>query len=91
MANSFIDLCLEEIARDYGPGTLPWAKANRPDEWKKMLTLERRVNEMALGDNQEGLRGVLDEYQELIVAMLKEFKSQPAHGRQGALAFEEMG
>lgn len=73
-ANRLIDLTLEEIGRDYQPGSLPWMKVNRPDEWGKMLTLERGINGMALGGNLDGLRGALNEYQSLIPAMVKEFK-----------------
>ena len=65
-ANSLIDLILEEIARDYEPGTLPWMKVNRPGEWEKMLTLERGTNETALEGDLKGLRELLDEYQRLI-------------------------
>ena len=70
-----IDLTLKEIGKDYQPGTLPWMKVNRPDKWGKMLISEGRVNGMALGGNLDGLRGALDEYKELIVGMVKEFKA----------------
>ena len=80
-ANSLIDFTLEEIARDYQPGVLPWAKANRRGEWDKMLTLERRINEIALGCNHEDLRGVLDEYRSLTLAMVKEFIALKEKGK----------
>jgi hypothetical protein len=50
-------------------------KANKPDKWRKILTLERRINGMVLGVNLNGLRRALNEYQSLIVTMVKEFKS----------------
>lgn len=50
-------------------------KANRPDEWGKMLTLERGINGMALGGNLDDLRGALNGYQTLILAMVKELKA----------------
>ncbi|GEM_PF-4208575 len=50
-------------------------KTNRPDKWGEMLTLERRINEMALVSNLKGLRRILSEYQRLILSMVKEFKA----------------
>jgi len=52
-----------------------------------LLTLERRINEMALGDNLKGLREVLDEYQELTLSMAKEFKA--TEKGQGIFSFGE--
>jgi len=80
-----VDQTLQEINRGWKPGASEWTKANRPDEWGKMLILECHINEMVLGGNQEGLRGVLDQYRGLILQIVKEFKSQPVHGRQGTL------
>jgi hypothetical protein len=40
-----------------------------------MLTMEGRVNEMALGSDTEGLKRALSEYQSLILAMVREFKA----------------
>ena len=74
-ANSLIELTLEEIARDYQPGTLVWMKRSRPKEWGTMLTIEERINKMALGGDRDGLRGALSDYQGLILAMVKEFKT----------------
>jgi hypothetical protein len=91
MANSLIDATIREIAQAYQPGALAWMKTNRPDEWGNMLTLERRVNETALGGHLKRLREVLSEYQGIILTMVEEFRSQPNHGRQGTFAFEEMG
>jgi len=74
-ANPLIDGTLGEIARDYQRGALCWMKVNTPNEWGKMLILEREINEIALESDTEGLRKVLSEYQSLILAMLREFKS----------------
>ena len=73
--DGLIDRTLREINEAWEPGTVEWIKANRPDEWRKLLTLEQRINRMALGGNLNGLRGGLNEYQSLILAMVKEFKS----------------
>lgn len=74
-ANELTDLTIEEITRDYQSGTLPWMKVNRPNEWGDMLTLEERVNKMALGSDTGGLKRALSEYQSLILTMVKEFKT----------------
>jgi hypothetical protein len=75
MANSLIDATIREIAQAYQPGTLAWMKTNWPDDWTHMLTLEGRVNEMALESDLGGLREALSEYQGLILSMVKEFKA----------------
>ena len=56
MDSLVIDLTLKEIAKDYQPGTLPWMKVNSPEEWRRMLILEQRINGMALEGNLDGLR-----------------------------------
>ena len=76
MVNSLIDATMREIAEAYQPSTLAWVKANRPDEWGKMLTLEQKVNEMAFRGDLDGLRGALNSYRELILAMVKRFKAE---------------
>jgi hypothetical protein len=88
-ANRLIDLTLEDIGRNYQPGSLPWMKVNRPDEWGKMLTLERRITGMALGDALDDLRGTLEEYQGLIAAVVKEFKVLKEEKGQGIFSFVE--
>lgn len=74
-ANSLIDSILEEIARGYHPGGLSWVKVNRPGEWRKMVLLEQRINETALEGNLKGLREGLNEYQDLILTMVRIFKT----------------
>ena len=66
-------------------------KANRPNDWGNMLTLEGRVNEMALGSDVEGLRRVLSEYQGLIITMVREFKALEETKEQGSFNFVELG
>lgn len=62
-------------------------KANRPDEWRKMLTLEGRANETALGNDTEGLKRALSDYQGLILALVKDFKALKEEKGQGMLNF----
>ena len=85
--NSLIDLTLAEIAREYHPGALVWMKANRPNDWGNMLTLERRINRTALEGDLRGLREVLSEYQGLILAMMGKFKTLQERKEQGAFEF----
>jgi len=73
-ANLLIDETLERINQEYQPGTLPWMKTNRLNEWEKLLAIECMVNELALGSNLNGLREALGEYQGLILVMVREFK-----------------
>lgn len=84
-----IDQTVEEINRGYKPGTLEWMKANRPDEWGEILTLEQRVNEMAFRDDLDDLRGALNSYRELIFSMLKRFKTQKEKKGQEIFNFVE--
>ena len=89
MASSLIDAILERINQEYHPGTFPWMKANRTDDWGNMLTLEGRVNEMALGSDTEGLREALSEYQSLILTMVREFRTIKEATEQGSFNFVE--
>ena len=74
-ARLLIDETLKRINQEYQSGTLPWMKTNRPNEWGKLLILERRINKTALDRNMRGLREALDEYQGLIFTMGEQFKS----------------
>lgn len=89
MGRSLISEALKEIASAYQLGTLGWMKVNRPDEWGKMLALEQRINEKALRSDTESLRKALSEYQELILAMVKEFKGVKEREKQEAFNFVE--
>lgn len=82
-ANSLIDDTLERINQGYHPGTLTWIKTNRPEEWGKILAIEGKINSMALGGNIEGLREALNNYQGVILAMVKFLKL--VKGRTGNL------
>ena len=87
-ANPLIEVTLKEIGQRYQPGTLAWMKMNRPDEWRKMLTIERKVNELAVGSNLEGFREALGEYQRLIISMVTGFKAIKENRRQEAFDFD---
>lgn len=73
-ANSLIDVALGMIAKGYSPGTLPWIKVDRPDDWRRMVGLEGEINERALKEDINGLKKALEHYQELIIRMVKNFE-----------------
>lgn len=73
-ANELIDLTLKEIAQGYHPGILAWMKVNRSEEWRKMLSLESEINEMASKGNVEGLKESLKGYKGLILNIMRIFK-----------------
>jgi hypothetical protein len=73
--HSKIDTALEEINRNYQPGTLEWTKVNRPEDWKKMISLEDRINQAILRGDGEELERALGDYQKLIFEMAKLFKT----------------
>ena len=78
-----IEQTLEEINQEWQPKTLEWIKANRGDEWAKILTLEGEINRMPLCGDLDGLRGALNSYRGLIIAMVKEFNSLKENKEQG--------
>lgn len=78
-----IDQMLREINSAWEPGVLAWTKANRPDEWGKMLTLEGEINKIALCGDLNAFREVLDSYRGIILAMVEEFKSQSLKEKKG--------
>ena len=84
-AMTMIERTIQKINENYEAGLIEWIKLNRPNEWGKMLTMEVKVNELALGDAMEGLRKVLSEYQGLILTMVKEFTLK----EQGSFKFVE--
>jgi hypothetical protein len=69
MVNSLIESTLKEIAGTYQAGTLPWMKRNRPDEWKRLLGLEDRINQAALARDEVALTEALEEYPEFFREM----------------------
>jgi len=87
--HGLIDRTLQEMNEAYKAGTLEWMKVNKPDRWGKMLILERRINGMALEGNMDGLRGALNEYQSLILGMVKEFKAPKEKRGQDFFNFVE--
>lgn len=88
MAKRFIEDTLEQIDKAYHPRTLPWVKANRPEKWREMVSLEEKINQVALRNSTEGLREALSEYQGLILSMVKEYKASKEKKGQGTLNFQ---
>lgn len=73
--HDLIDRTLEKINQEWRPGALGWMKRSRPGDWTRMVALEGEINKMALEGNLEGLRGALGEYQSLILAMVRAFRT----------------
>lgn len=74
-ANSLIDDCLKEIAKEYKPGLLAWLK-KQPDLWVRVLDLEGRINQAALSNNETGLKQELSEYKAFLFAMREDFNGR---------------
>ena len=53
MGNSLIDVTLAEIAKRYQPEPSRRMKTNRPEEWGRMVALEKEINRTAL-ERDEG-------------------------------------
>ena len=70
-----IDLAVQEINQGWEPGTLEWMKRNRPREWGKMLAVEGKINDSSLQKDSKVVKGVLAEYNSLMLSMVKEFSS----------------
>jgi len=64
-----IDLTIREIDEVWRPGTLEWVKRARPRDWERMLTVEGKINRVALEENVDALREALRTYKELMVSM----------------------
>jgi hypothetical protein len=71
--NFLIGPAVQEIDAGWEYGTLAWMKWNCPKEWKKMLGLEKRINNSALRGDTEGLKHALREYRVLMLSMAEEF------------------
>jgi len=74
MGKSHIDSVLEEIAKEYQPGTLVWMKRSYPDDWSRMVNLETEINQAALEGDVELLEKALERYRGLILTMVGIFK-----------------
>jgi len=82
-----IDQTLQEINREWKPGTLEWMRRRRPDDWARLIELERQINGEALQKNKEELTKRLTEYKTLIGEMVKAFKTPT--GETGSLNFDK--
>jgi hypothetical protein len=84
-----IDQSIREINKAWESGAIEWMKANRPNNWANILTLEGKVNEMTLRSDTEGLKRALSDYQSLILNMVREFKALKETKEQGLFNFVE--
>jgi hypothetical protein len=73
MDRSPIEITLERINKAYYPGTLGWMKANRPEEWRKIIAIESDIDQAAIGGDEAGLTRALNEYKCFILKMVNTF------------------
>lgn len=66
---------LERINEVWEPSTLSWMKQSTPEEWERMLTLERKIDQYALQADTSHLRKTLGEYLTLMITVAKDFQS----------------
>jgi hypothetical protein len=82
--HDLLDATLREIGETYRPGLISWIKEDR-SRWRRLLTLEDRINQAALSKDDPGLKTVLSAYKDFITEMLKAFEmanSLPLFGRR---------
>ena len=60
---------------DWRPGILEWVKGSRPEDWKRMVALEAMINGKVLTGDIEGLKTGLNDYRDLLLAVIKAFSS----------------
>lgn len=65
-----IESTLKEMGKEYRPGLLGWIREDR-ERWRRLLTLEDRINQAALAKDEEGLKDALSEYRTFFEEMLK--------------------
>lgn len=70
-----IEQTLEEINGAWQPGTQEWMKKSRPEDWRGMVALEEKINQMAVKGEVEGLNETLGQYEALILNMVGIFKT----------------
>jgi len=71
-----IEQTLIEITEHWEPGALEWMKRTRPNDFKKMVTLEEQINQLALSGDANTLNEVLKSHTGLMVGMARIFKTQ---------------
>ncbi|MFX0200145.1 MAG: hypothetical protein ACFFCW_28830 [Candidatus Hodarchaeota archaeon] len=64
-----------EINGKWEFGALGWMKRECSQEWKKMVGLEKRINNSALRGDVKGLNYALKAYKALMLTVVKEFLS----------------
>ena len=65
---------IDRISEVWEPSTLAWMKQARPVEWKRMLSLEGKINRYTLQADINSLRETLGEYLALVKGTIKCFK-----------------
>jgi hypothetical protein len=59
---------------------LLWIKKSGPEEWARMLSLEKRVNQDTLRGDVESLKQGLSRYKKLLLRMMEVFETPKTQG-----------
>ena len=70
-----IDQTLREINKAWTPGALEWMKRTRPNDFEKMVALEREINRIATTKNINELVEVLRSYKDMALGVAETFKT----------------
>ena len=82
-----IERTLQEIGETYRPGLISWIKEDR-SRWRRLLTLEDRINQAALAKDEEGLKDGLSEYRTFFSTMVEVYskgETLPLFGDKGII------
>lgn len=71
MDKSPIETTLKRIAEGYRSGTLAQIKKNHPQDWARLLDLEREVNRISLKGDRMEMEKVLVQYESLVFGKSK--------------------
>jgi len=58
----------------YSPGALRWMKKSRPEDWERMISLEKKIDQEALAGEVLSLKETLTQYKELILSVVRIFQ-----------------
>lgn len=68
-----ISLAMREIEDKYKDGAWFWVKTHQPDVWRKVVNLERKMNELATKGDILSLEAVLTEWKAIHFKMLEDY------------------
>lgn len=66
---------LQRINEGWKSGTFEWMRRSRPEEWKKMILLEEKINRATLSNDEDAIRRALIEYKAFFLRIEEDFKA----------------